>query len=124
MCATLTKPMLQSSGGNVYVRADSPAALTPAPALITWAPSSGEGCMTRAASLDDFRKAAPSFEAGARLLDETARTVFHGPDAGRFELRQPIPPAAGSPALPADIQKLLGWSAEDVRTVGAFPARR
>ena len=45
------------------------------------------------------------------------------PDAGRYELRQPLA-GAGGVALPADIQKLLGWSDADARTAGAFPVRR
>ena len=74
-------------------------------------------------SLEEFHKLVPEFETGGRLLDATLRSVFKGPDVGRYELRQPLA-GAGGLALPADIQKLLGWSEADAQTAGAFPVRR
>jgi len=117
LCATLPRPMLKATGGNVYVRADA------APVLITWSPSAAEGCISKAGSLDEFHKLAPEFETGGRFLDATLRSLFKGPDAGRYELRQSLP-GTGGMALPADVQKLLGWSEADARTTGAFPVRR
>ena len=117
LCQRLPRPMARASGGNVYVRAGEPAA------LITWSPSDAEGCLARAASLEQFHKLAPAFEAGSRLLDATWRWVFRGPDVGRYDLRAPLPAAEG-PALPAEIRKLLGWSEEEARTAGAYPFRR
>jgi parallel beta-helix repeat protein len=122
-CATLTRPMASLPGGNVYVRAGSPAAIAAAPALITWSPSAAEGCVAKAASLDEFRKLAPSAETGGRLLDASSRSVFKGPEAGRYELRQPLPGAQGA-AVPAEVRKLLGWSEEGARTAGAYPFRK
>ena len=74
-------------------------------------------------SLSEFHKIAPSFETGGRLIDASLRTIFKGPDLGRYELRQPFPDNDG-PTLPADIRKLLGWSDEQARTAGAYPFRR
>jgi parallel beta-helix repeat protein len=121
LCGKLTRPMVKATGGNVYVRAS--AADAAAPVLISWSPSAAEGCISRVGSLDEFHHLAPSFETGGRLLDATLRSIFKGPDVGRYELRQPLPPAEGQ-VLPADIRKLLGWSEEDARTPGAFPFRR
>ncbi len=123
LCASLTRPMASLPGGNVYVRASAPAAVTAAPALITWSPSSAEGCVTRAGSLEAFRKLAPASETGGRSIDATARSIFKGPDVGRYELRQPVAAAEGA-ALPADVRKLLGWTEEDARTAGAYPFRK
>jgi parallel beta-helix repeat protein len=122
LCGKLPRPMVKATGGNVYVRATAPSATSPAPVLITWSPSAAEGCVSRVASLDDFRKLAPSFETGGRLFDATLRSIFKGPDVGHYELRQPLPEAEG-PAMPADIRKLLGWGEEQARTVGAYPYR-
>ena len=123
LCATLDKPMVKSSGGNVYARAGAqPAPETPLP-LIAWSPSSAQGCVARPPSLDDFHKMAPDFETGDKVVDATPRTVFKSPDVGRYELRQPLPPSAAQP-IPADILKLLGWSARDAQTAGAFPVRQ
>jgi len=117
MCGTLTRPMAQATGGNVYVRPEA------APVLITWSPSTAEGCVARAASIEEFRKVAPTFETGGQVLDATIRSIFKGPDMGRYELRQPLQ-GVSPQAMPADIRKLLGWSEEDARTAGAFPFRR
>jgi len=38
-------------------------------------------------------------------------------------LREPLA-QAGGPALPIDIRKLLGWSEDQARTVGAYPFHR
>jgi parallel beta-helix repeat protein len=114
LCEKLPRPMVKATGGNVYVRASA------APVLLSWSPSAGEGCMSKAGSLEEFHKLAPSFESGARLLNATLRSIFKGPDVGRYELRQPLPDTEG-PAIPADILKLLGWSEAQARTVGAYP---
>ena len=120
LCPTLTKPMAAATGGNVYVRANSPAALTAAPVLISWTPSSEQGCISRLASLDDFHKLAPAFESGSRQIDATLRSIFKGPDVGRYELRQALPGTSDTVTVPADILKLLGWSEAPVRTPGAY----
>jgi hypothetical protein len=113
--------MAQQVGGNVYVRASVPGE-TGAPPLFEWSPTATESCTARVVSLDEFRKLAPAFEADGRQLDRTPRTIFQGPDLGRYELREPLPVTAET--LPADVRKLLGWSEEEGRTAGAFPWRR
>jgi parallel beta-helix repeat protein len=118
LCEKLPRPMAENTGGNVYVRAGASSAKTPI--LITWSPSAAEGCISRVGSLDEFHKLAPSFETGDRLIDSTLRSIFKGPDVGRYELRQPLP-GSESLALPADIRKLLGWTEDQARTPGAFP---
>jgi parallel beta-helix repeat protein len=123
LCEKLARPMTKASGGNMYVRASAPTAIAAAPVLITWSPSAAEGCISRVGSLDEFHKLAPSLETGGRLMDATLRSIFKGADIGRYELRQPLPGTDG-PTLPPDIRKLLGWSDEEVRTVGAYPFRR
>ncbi len=117
MCAKLSRPMAKEIGGNVYVRA------VPAP-LITWAPSAAEGCVSRVGSLEEFRKLAPAFEETGRQIDATPRSVFKGPDVDRYELREALPQTTGTPAMPADIRKILGWTLEEARTPGAYPFRR
>jgi hypothetical protein len=122
LCAKLPRPPVKEAGGNVYVRA----AVTDgaAPPLIQWSPAATNSCISRLASLDEFRKLAPAFEASGRQFDQTPRSVFKGPDAGRYELRQALPGAPGGEILPADVRKLLGWSEEEARTAGAYPVRR
>jgi hypothetical protein len=66
----------------------------------------------------------PAFEGGGRQLDRTSRSIFKGPDLGRYELLQALPGTPGGPTLPADIRKLLGWSEDDARSPGAYPWRR
>jgi hypothetical protein len=72
-------------------------------------------------TLEEFRKLAPGFEASGRQFDRTPRSVFKGPDVGRYDLVQAM---TGTETAPADVRKLLGWSEEDARTVGAYPFRR
>ena len=124
LCARLQRPMAEEVGGNVYVRATL-AGTTAAPLpLIVWSPAATESCVVRLGSLDEFRTLVPAFEAGARQLDRTPRSIFKSPDLGRYELLQALPGAAGGATLPADIRKLLGWSEEDARSPGAYPFGR
>jgi len=102
------------------VRATSPGAAA-APPLIVWSPAASDSCATQLGSLDEFRKLMPAFEAGGRQLERTPRSIFKGPDLGRYELLEALP---GGETLPADIRKILGWSEEEARSVGAFPFRR
>jgi hypothetical protein len=119
LCARLTRPQAKEIEGNVYVRALLPDA-NAAP-LILWSPASTESCVARLGSLDEFRRMAPGVEANGRQFDETPRTVFKGPDVGRYELLQALPGAAG--VLPEDVRKLLGWSEDEARSPGAYPFR-
>ena len=112
LCAKLQRPQAKEANGNVYVRA------TAALPLIVWSPASSDNCVSRIESLDEFRKSAASFEAAGQQLDRTPRSIFKGPDLGRYELLQAFPAAQ---PLPADVRKLLGWSEQDARSLGAYP---
>jgi parallel beta-helix repeat protein len=116
LCSKLTRPMAREVNGNVYVRAGT----TTMP-LVQMSPATTDNCLAQLGSLDEFRKLIPSFEAQGRQLDRTPRSVFKGPDVGRYELLQAIP---GNSILPADVRKLLGWSDEEARSPGAYPFRR
>jgi len=122
LCTKLPRPQATEVGGNVYVRANVPG--TGAPPLVLWSPAANDSCSARLGSLDEFRELAPAFEAGGRQIDGTPRSVFKGPDLGRYELLQALPGRPGGETLPADVRKLLGWSEEDARSVGAYPYRR
>jgi hypothetical protein len=101
------------------VRASVPGAA--AAPLFVWGPNATRECISRLASLDEFRKLVPAFEASGRQLDRTPPSIFKSPDLGRYELVQPLP---GGVALPADVRQLLGWSEEQSRSQGAYPLPR
>ena len=122
LCTKLPRPQAKEVGGNVYVRANLPG--TAAPPLILWSPAANDSCSARLGSLDEFRKLVPGFETGGQQLDRTPRSVFKGPDLGRYELLQALPDTKDGEMLPADVRKLLGWSEEDARSPGAYPLRR
>jgi hypothetical protein len=124
LCAKLPRPAAKEIGGNVYVRASLAGASAAPPPLIVWSPADTDGCTARLTSLDEFRKLVPAFEAGGRQLDRTPRSIFHGPDLGRYELLQALPGTPGAATLPADVRALLGWSEEDAQSPGAYPFRR
>ncbi len=115
LCDKLKRPQAKKVDGNVYVRAVTPGAS--AEPLAVWAPADAPKCTATLGSLGEFRKLAPQFEAHGRQLDMTPRSIFKGPDVGRYELRTPV--AAGA-ATPADVLKLLGWKGK-ARTAGAYP---
>ena len=115
LCSKLTRPMAKEVNGNVYVRAGA----TTVP-LVQMSPATTDNCLAQLASLDEFRKLVAAFEASGRQLDRTPRSVFKGPDVGRYELLQPLP---GGVPLPADVRKLLGWSESEAGSAGAYPYR-
>jgi hypothetical protein len=98
-CGKLKGPQLKQIDGNVYVR---PA--VPGGTLIGLAPVESADCSAAYASLADFRKAMPQYEAHGKQLDRSPRAVFQNADLGRLVLRQPLP--AGLP-LPAEVQQLM-----------------
>jgi hypothetical protein len=121
LCSKLPRPQAKQVGGNVYVRATLPGATAAPPPLIVWSPAPTDNCVSRLPSLDEFRKLAPPFEATGRQLDRTPRSIFKGPDLGRYELLHPLPGTPGGELLPADVRNLLGWTDEDARSPGAYP---
>jgi hypothetical protein len=96
---------------------------TPAP-LFVWSPAATESCLTKAASLEEFRKLAPAFEVTGRQLDATPRSIFKSPELGRYQLLQRLPESAGGDVMPPGIRKLLGWNEEDAQSPGAYPFNR
>ena len=119
VCGRLTHPQAVKVDGNVYVRAVAPGGS--APPLGVLSPADGRDCTAPFGSLAELRKLMPSFEVHGRQLDTTARSVFKGPDVGRYEPREPI--AAAVPT-PADVRKLLGWSKGRKPMAGAYPIGR
>jgi len=122
LCAKLKNAQATEVDGNVYLRAASTAA-SAAPPLIVYAPSQGENCASRLASLDDFRKLEPAFEKNGVQIDRSPRSVLKGPDLGHFELQRALPDAPAGNFLPAEVRSLLGWSEAEARTPGAYPRR-
>ncbi len=118
LCSRLTKPMATEVNGNVYARPAISEATVP---LIEMSPASTDTCITNLGSLGEFRKLMPAWETNGKQLDRTPRSVLKGPDVGRYELLQPLPAAIPSPA---EVRKLLGWTDDEGRTVGAYPVRR
>jgi len=125
VCAKLQRPQAKEVDGNVYVRAVAQGAS--APPLIVWGPensATNDNCSSTVGSLDEFHKLMPTFEANGREMDRTPRSIFKGPDLGRYGLLQALPETPGRVKLPVDVRKLLGWSEEESRTQGAYPFRR
>ena len=77
LCEKLTRPQATAVDANVYVRASKVAegsAAKPAP-LVTWSPARTDTCQTSAASLDEFRALAPTFEPHGLSLDLSPRSI-------------------------------------------------
>ena len=123
LCGKLQHAQATEVDGNVYIRAASTTgSAAPAP-LIVYAPSEGENCTSRLASLDDFRKLQPAFEKSGVQIDRSPRSVLKGPDMGHFELQRALPNAPARNFLPPEVRSLLGWSEAQAETPGAYPLR-
>ncbi len=121
MCQQLPRPQAVQVDGNVYVRAGG----RQSQPLVVWSPVATETCMATAASLDEFRAVAKGVEARGREIERSPRSIFKGPDVGRYELQGELPVAGATIPLPADVRALLGWSEQEAaRTAGAYPVRR
>ena len=123
LCEKLNRPQAMQVDGNVYVRASKVTDGTEKPAvpLVTWGPApASETCSSPVASLDELRTLSPAFEAHGQSLDASPRSVFKSPELGRYELQRPLPGPARDPSVPSDVLKVLGWSAEDAKTMGAY----
>ena len=119
LCGKLTRPQLARLDGNVYVRR-GPGAAGP---LMAWSPADGPDCAVQLAALDDLRKLHPEFEAHSRFLDQVYGAVFEGADVDRYALALPLGDVSAAGPLPAEVLALLGWSAADAATPGAYPRR-
>jgi hypothetical protein len=121
LCGKLTNPEVKELDGNVYVRSLMPGD-TAAP-LIQWAPAASDSCKSSYSSLDEFRKAVPSFEVNGRQLERTPGSVLKGPDFGHYELRQSLPDLPRKGSTPTDVRKLAGWSDTMPLAPGAYPVQ-
>ena len=119
LCERLAQPQVKDLDGNVYVRASIAGAA--APPLVVWSPAATDSCLAETDSLEALRGRAPRFESSGRQIDSSPRSVFKGPDLGRYELLRGIP--GTRPALPVDVRKLLGWSERESLSPGAYPFR-
>ncbi|MGA3070777.1 MAG: right-handed parallel beta-helix repeat-containing protein [Terracidiphilus sp.] len=123
LCGKLKNAQATEVDGNVYIRAASATGSGAPPPLIVYAPSEGENCTSRLASLDDFRKLQPAFEKNGVQIDHSPRSVLKGPDLGHFELQRALPNAPARNFLPSEVRSLLGWSEAQAETPGAYPLR-
>ena len=121
LCGQLKNAQATEVDGNVYLRAASTD--SGVPPLIVYAPSQGENCTTRLASLDDFRKLQPAFEKNGVEIDHSPRSVLKGPDLGHFELQRALLNVPAMNFLPPEVRSLLGWSEAEAKTPGAYPLR-
>jgi hypothetical protein len=122
LCGTLKNAQAAEVDGNVYLRAASTGSATLAP-LIVYAPSQGENCTSRLASLEAFRTLEPGFEKNGVEIDRSPRSVLKGPDLGNFQLRHALTDAPARNFLPPEVRSLLGWNEEEAKTPGAYPLR-
>ncbi|MGA2755356.1 MAG: right-handed parallel beta-helix repeat-containing protein [Terracidiphilus sp.] len=121
LCGKLQHPQAKEVDGNVYVRSPFVLASGTVVPLIVDAPSAGENCSSKAASLEEFRKLEPAFEENGVQIDASPRSILKGPDLGHFELQRAIANAPSSDLLPADVRSLLGWNETEAKTSGAYP---
>jgi Right handed beta helix region len=121
LCEKLPHPQVKELDGNVYVREGALGAA--GPPLIVWSPAATDSCVSEFDSLEAFQKAVPSFETRARYVDAAPGSVLKAPDLQNYELVRPLPGPAPGMILPLDIRKLLGWTEQDSRSPGAYPAR-
>ena len=125
LCEKLPRPQATEVDANVYVRASRVAggAAKSAAPLVVWSPAASDTCMTTAASLEEFRTLAPTFEARGQSLDLAPQSVFKSPDLGRYELFRRLPGNTREQAIPPAVLSILGWSDQDARSPGAYPLR-
>ena len=92
--------------------------------LVAWSPVAGDNCQVELGSLDELRKLQPGLEARGRAFTGYAGALFRSPELPNYELARLLPMAC-SPHddLPADVARLLGWPAGELRTPGAHPVR-
>lgn len=116
LCGRLTKPMVKAFDDNAYVRTGEHSE-----SLLVWGPVAGRNCMTEFKTLDGLRKLHPEFEAHSLSLPDYFGSVFKSPELQNYQLSKPIAGWKAEDSLPSDIQNLLGWTAQDTETPGAYP---
>ncbi len=113
-------PHVAAFDGNVYVRSGTALPGT----LVSWSPSAGEKTQVDYATLAAFRQAQPAYEAHSVELELNAGSVLRSLELKNYELVPGFTATVPADTLPADVQKLLGWSAADATTPGAYPLKR
>jgi parallel beta-helix repeat protein len=121
LCGKLQHSQAKQVDGNVYIRSSCAASSGATIPLVVDAPSAGENCSAKAASLAEFRKLEHEFEANGVQVDHSPRSVLKGPDLGHFELQRAIGGTTTKDLLPRDVRSLLGWNEAQARTTGAYP---
>ncbi len=116
----LTMPHVAAFDGNVYVRSEA-AVASP---VVTWSPSAGAKTLVEHATLADFRKAQPAFEARGQEFVTNPGSVLRSLHLKNFELVPTFTAQVPADTLPAEVRQLLGWSAADATTPGAYPLKR
>jgi hypothetical protein len=116
----LTMSHVSAFDGNVYVRSGTALPGT----IVSWSPSAGEKTNVGYATLADFRKAQPAYEAHSLEFEMSSSAVVRSVFLKNFELVPGFKATVPANTLPAEVQKLLGWSAADATTPGAYPVKR
>ena len=118
LCSRLTKPQSTQVDGNVYVRYGASQA-----SLVTWSPVAGDNCQVELGSLDELRKLQPGLEARGRAFTGWTGALFRSPELSNYQLAKLPDGLQPADDLPADVARLLGWPAGELRTPGAHPVR-
>jgi parallel beta-helix repeat protein len=114
LCKQLNKPMATRVDGNVYSRPEGDAP------VVRLSPAGTESCVEDVSTLELVRQRMPVWEAQGRQLNLGLRRVFTNPDLGHYHLQQALD-GNGDSLVPASVHQLLGWSAAQARTPGAYP---
>ena len=116
----LKMPHVSAFDGNVYVRSG-----TALPgSLVSWSPSVGEKTTVEYATLAAFRKAQPAYETHSQEFELPSSAVVRSVFLKNYELVPSFTAKVPAETLPAKVQQLLGWSAADATTPGAYPTKR
>lgn len=118
LCGKLTNSQATKFDDNVYVRGGDSGGRN----LLVWGPVEGENCMAEFKTLDELRKLRPEYEAHSLFLPDYYGSVFKSLELKNYELNTNFKRSGLAP-LPAEIQKLLGWSKQDSYAPGAYQTR-
>jgi parallel beta-helix repeat protein len=118
LCGRLTKSMMTEVDDNVYVRRGATGQQR---VLLIWGPVEGENCNTELKSLDELRALRPELEKDGLYLPNLVAPVFKSAELKNYELLKWLTGFARTPALPAEVESLLGWPKQEKRLPGAFP---
>lgn len=121
VCAKLPKQMLKQLDHNVFVRRTE----KPIHPLILWSPATGDRCQAGFESAKSHHEAYPEFSADSRTLAGYDGPLFQSMELKNFRVVGEFPDSRTASAVPADVLRLLGWSKETGRHVGAYaPVQR